>query len=132
MKISQKSDLDEDEAIVLEHFKKITGFSEIEYHVKERPTGPYFVIELLNPNERFFSILERVSNELNENNKFRGRITIKKKSKPSANRLKLPETSLLQTVIAECLTATSSTFGEDFSSRYIRSVSGAEEQILAK
>lgn len=132
MKISQKLDLDRDEAVVLERFKKITGFSEVAYHVKERPTGPYFVIELLNPNERFFSIVERISNELCEDNKFRGRITIKKKSAPSANRLSLPETSLLQTVIAECLTATSSTFGEDYLNRYIRSVSGAEEQILAK
>jgi hypothetical protein len=44
----------------------------------------------------------------------------------------LPETQFLRTTLSESLTATQHSFADDFFTRYIRSVSGDEEQIVSQ
>jgi len=132
MKTDRLAVVERDAQRVISLFKSRSMFHEVIYTIKDRADGPYLVLELLNPTERFYGIVENISKELVDDNLFAGRVTIKKRFKPPVNRLSLPETALLQKVIAESLTATSSTFGDEYLDRYIRSVSGAEEQITAR
>lgn len=126
------AELDRDANEVVELFQRKTKLTKIPFELKRRGDNPYLIFEVLNPSERLFSILNDVTDSLSEGNSLRESVTIKRRSHPPANRLLLPETSLLQTVIAESLTVSSSTFGSEFLDRYIRSVFGAEEQVTAK
>jgi hypothetical protein len=117
---------------LLECFRKNTRFPHLDYEIKERADGPYLIIYFAEPSERLFHALTEAFGSLAETNPFRGRATIKRREADVTKRLGLPETLLLRTVLAENLTASSSTLGSEFLSRYIRSVFGAEEQVTAQ
>jgi Cdc6-like AAA superfamily ATPase len=125
---SQQQYLDE----VLYQFKKLTRFTHVDYELKERSEGDYLIIYLGNPTNRFFSLLQQGLDELSEENPYKQRTTIKKRTSSPNNRLQLPETQFLRTILSESLTATQHSFTDDFFTRYIRSVSGDEEQIVSQ
>lgn len=116
---------------VLSSFKRATRFSHVDYEVKERSGGNYLLIFLANTTDRFFSLLEQSLEALPEDNPYKYRTTLKKRAIAPGNRLKLPETQFLRTTLSESLTVTQFSFSDNFSARYIRSVSGDEEQIVS-
>lgn len=119
---------------VINQVKKTIRFTQFTYDLKERAEGNYLIIYLHNPTDRFFKLLEQSLNTLPDENPYKERTTIKKRiSAPdNDNRLQLPETQFLRTVLSESLTVTEHSFAEDFFTRYIRSVSGDEEQIASQ
>ena len=117
---------------VISQFRKLTRLNHVEYELKKRSEGDYLIIYLGNPTNRFFGLLQQSLDTLSEENPYKYRTTIKKRASNSNNRLQLPETQLLRTVLSESLTATQHTFADDFFTRYIRSVSGDEEQIVGQ
>lgn len=117
---------------VISQFKRDTRFTQVDYEIKERSEGDYLIIYLNNPNERFFELLRQSLDALADENPFKIRTTIKKRTSKPDNRLQLPETQFLRTVLSESLTVTEHSFADDFFARYIRSVSGDEEQIVSQ
>ena len=69
---------------------------------------------------------------LSDENPYKEKTTIVKRPRNPNNYLKLPETQFLRTVLSESLTANQHSFPDDFFSRYIKSVSGDEEQIIGQ
>lgn len=117
---------------VISQFKKLTRLTHVDYALKERSEGDYLIIYLGNPTDRFFELLQRSLNKLPEENPYKQRTTIKRRASSPNNRLQLPETQFLRTTLSESLTATQHSFADDFFTRYIRSVSGDEEQIVSQ
>jgi len=117
---------------VINQFKKLTRLTHVEYELKERAEGDYLIVYLGNPTDRFFGLLQQSLNALPEENPYKQRTTIKKRASSPNNRLQLPETHFLRTILSESLTATQHSFADDFFTRYIRSVSGDEEQIVSQ
>ncbi|QFU00522.1 hypothetical protein FIU83_02570 [Halomonas sp. THAF5a] len=113
-------------------FKMLTGFYKIDHEVLDRFDGPYLVVYLSNPTEKYFKYLNEALSEVSEDNVFKFRATLKKRGKPDA-RLELPEVTLLRKLISESLTATrSSVVNGDFLERYIDTVDGSEQQVISK
>jgi len=104
---------------------------ELSYVVRERSDGPFLVFEIAAPAERFFRLLEQTLEEIPEENQFKERTTISRRSKSPPNRLAIPEAELLIATISESLTIDRHSFEEDFFSRYTRSVTNLERQITA-
>lgn len=125
---NQQKYLDE----VVNQFKKLTRLTHVQYELKERSEGDYLIIYLGNPTDRFFKLLQQSLDALSEGNPYKQRTTIKKRASSPNNRLQLPETQFLRTILSESLTATQHSFADDFFTRYIRSVSGDEEQIVSQ
>jgi hypothetical protein len=116
---------------IVDLFREKARFPIVNYEVKERLESGYLIIYLSNPTERFFKILESILAIVPENNTFRYKTFLKKRPSPPKERLTLPETQLLQTVLSESLTITRKSFEDDFFSHYIPSVFGFEQQITA-
>lgn len=102
------------------------------YHVKERPDGPYLIIEFAKPARRLYKIHNDVIASLDDENYFKERSTIQRRKGSPKTRLQLPETQLLRNEIAQNLTVDQHSFDDDFFVRYTPSVSGLEQQITAK
>ena len=116
---------------VVESFKTRTRFKDVTWTIKGRPDGNYLLVYLANPTERLFRALNETLQSISETNPYRERTTLLRRPTSPKERLQLPETQHLRTVLAESLTVTSHSFQEDFFARYIPSVFGAEEQIIA-
>jgi Cdc6-like AAA superfamily ATPase len=102
-----------------------------DFHVKNRPDGPYLIIEFAQPSERNHKILNRIVYTLPDDNQFKDRATVQRRKSAPKQRLILPETQLLRREIAQSLTFDRNSFNEDFFSRYTASVTGFEQQITA-
>jgi DNA replication protein DnaC len=102
-----------------------------DHQIKNRPDGPYLVIEFASPTERHFDLLERALTQLEADHPFKERTAIRKRKVAPKNRLLLAETQLLKNEIAESLTIDKNSFGADFFKRYTSSVTGFENQIVA-
>jgi hypothetical protein len=113
---------------LLERFKKATGFSDISYEIKQRSDQDVLVIYLANPTERFFRILEEIVSSEIPDGLFPIHATLKKKANSD---LHSAESRLLLRTLSESLTINRYSFADDFFGRYIKSVSGAEEQITS-
>lgn len=117
---------------VMDAFAKKLGGVRPEYSIKKRPDGQFLLIEFVEPNERFFELLNDCLLALPEDHCFRNRCAIiKRKNKPK-NILTTAETKILQRELSESLTVDRHTFGEDFFSRYTASVTDLEHQIVAR
>lgn len=114
---------------IVECFEKKSGLSGINYEIKERINGQYLIISIINPTERFFSLLSSCKKELFKENNNAIKATIIKRN--NAGILKGPEVKLFIKVLAESLTINRYSFSDDFFSRYIMSVSGAEDKIVS-
>lgn len=127
--MSDRSSLHADAKEILAGFEQKVGLSNVDFELKERTDGPVLSVLLGKPTDRFFRALKEASDEARVDNTYRERVTIKKHS-PDSWVLRA-ETRLLQRVLSESLTVSEHSFEEDFFSRYIPSVVGAENQILA-
>jgi len=116
---------------VVENFKTRTRFKDVAWAIKGRPDGNYLLVYLANPTERLFRALNETLESISENNPYRERTALLRRPVSPRERLLLPETQHLRTVLSESLTVTSHSFREDFFVRYIPSLFGAEEQIIA-
>ena len=122
---------DQDKQRVIEELLANTRFADLDYEVKDRADGPYFVVHLGEPSERFFGIVNAVNEALKDSNVFKDRVTLTRRPKVPDSRLASPEVRLLRTVLSESLTVDRYSFEDDFGKRYIRSVFGAEDDIVA-
>lgn len=113
-------------------FEKESGLTDVSFDVLERHDGPYLIIFLACPTERYFKYLNLALEKLPDDNVFKSRATLKKRSGIS-DRLDLPEVKRLRRLVSESLTATkNSVLNGDFSERYIDTVDRAEQQIISK
>lgn len=115
--------------IVRDEFERKTGIVGIESEIKKTKTGDILVIYLPHPTDRHFSILEEARRNASRNSGEDVVATIKKKSGSDA--LDGPEGRLLLKTLAESQNINRFSFENDFMSRYTRSVSGAESQIIS-
>lgn len=104
----------------------------LDHIIKDRADGPYLVMQAVHPSEYIFRALREGQKTLDEDHPFKERATIQKRHGSVTERIQLPETRLLRTVLSESLTVDQHTFGDDFFSRYIPSVFGYEEQIVSE
>jgi hypothetical protein len=110
-------------------FERETGLSDVEYEVKDRLTGAVLVIQLSNPTERLFGLLQKTLSDLEIPEEDGAVATLAKKSKKDL--LHAAEGRLLLRTLTESLNVNRHSFGQDFFTRYIESVSGVEQQITA-
>jgi len=118
--------LPEVEAILM-NFKRRSGFDGIEYEVKQRADTQALVLQMANPTERFFRVLQEAKSALYLDDA--PTITIQKRI--PRNRLQSPEAKYLLQTLSESLNISRFSFKEDFFARYTKSVSNAEAQITA-
>lgn len=119
------------EGIIGAYAKQLGGIRP-DFYIKNRPDGPYLIIEFASPTERHFQILNNIVSGLPEDNQFKERSTVQKRKAAPKERLLLPETLFLKNEISESLTIDSHSFEKNFFSRYTASVTGYEQQITAK
>jgi Cdc6-like AAA superfamily ATPase len=100
-----------------------------DHYVKDRPDGPFLVIQFAKPSQQHFKIHNRVVEGLGADNPFKNRSSVQARDKAPKDRLTLPETQLLKKVISESLTIDRNSFNENFFSRYTASVTALEHQI---
>lgn len=125
---SKQIDVDE----IIEAYSRQVGGVTPSYYIKERPDGPFLIIECAQPTDNHHRILNHVLSGLTSSNRFKERAIVQKRKEAPEKRLLLPETQLLVKEIAQNLTIDRHSFGEDFFTRYTASVSGFEQQIVAK
>jgi hypothetical protein len=127
--MTSKPKLPADAADIVARFEAKVGLQNIEYELRDRTDGPLLSLLLGNPTDRFFQALKDASSEASKRNKFRERITIRRRAPETW--VHSPEARLLQRVLSESLTVGQHSFEADFFDRYIPSVAGAESQIVS-
>jgi len=119
-------------AELVEEFTHSLGGIRPDWHIKNRPDGPFLVFEFCSPSEYHFKILNGIVSNLNDENLFKDRCIVTARKVAPKNRLLLPETELLKKIITESLTVDRNSFKDDFFSRYTKSVTALEQQITTK
>lgn len=112
---------------MLREFEEKSGLHSPSYEEKQRFDGVGLVVQLANPTGRFFAIAE----DIRKNERFRDVLFFTLKKRAGKDRLHMPESVYLARVLSESLTINRFSFGDDFFSRYTKSVSNAEAQITA-
>ena len=112
---------------VLATFRRRSGFDGVDYEVKPRGDGQALVLQMANPTERFFRVLQDAKSESTSENP--PTVTIQKRT--PRNRLLSAESKFFLQTLSESLNVSRFSFKEDFFSRYTKSVSNAEAQITA-
>lgn len=110
-------------------FELRSGLANLEYDILSRTDGEVLRLKLANPTERFFKLLEDAQRQASSGDDDRPKITLVKAAK--ADLLAAPEGRLLLRTLAESLNVSRHTFGDEFFSRYTKSVFSAEAQITA-
>jgi Cdc6-like AAA superfamily ATPase len=100
------------------------------YHIKNRPDGEFLILDFAEPSSRFYALIDKVNDELPENNVFKDRIGVSSRINKPTNVLSMPETALLQRELAASLTVDKNTFGIDFLNRYTPSVTNLEKEVV--
>ena len=114
---------------VKREFEAQSGLHGIQSTIKERSDGRLLIFAIANPTDRFFAILESVRSKLVGDADSGLRVTLVKGKK--ANLLQSAECRFLLRTLSESLNINRNSFKEDFFARYTKSVSAAEEQIVA-
>ncbi|RMR54693.1 hypothetical protein ALP83_02907 [Pseudomonas syringae pv. actinidiae] len=130
--MSAKSDINIDVQDVVGFLAKKLRSIKFEYHLKTRPDGEYIVFEVANLSERFYALINEVNDMLDDSHAFKDKVIIQERQKKPANIFEMPEMLLLKKELTQSLTVHRNTFKEDFFSRYIPSVSNAEEDIVGR
>ena len=112
---------------VLTNFKKRSGFHGVDYQVKQRAETQALVLQMANPTERFFRVLQEAKSETSRD--AAPTVTIQRRT--PRNRLQSAEAKYLLQTLSESLNISRFSFKEDFFARYTKSVSNAEAQITA-
>jgi len=116
------------EPTVISEFARISGLKNPDFEVKPRLDGNAVIIRIAEPSERFFQAALDVSNEAESS----GITSVTIKKGMPKNRLQSPEARYFLRTLSESLNINRFSFGDDFFARYTRSVSNAEDQILAR
>ena len=111
-------------------FEAKTGLSDVDYEVRTRTDGDILVILLAAPTERLHAILDELSEAHPPDELFPSHATIEGRQKK--NLADSAEARLLLRVLSESLTISRHSLDGPFLDRYTRSVSGAEEQVVAQ
>lgn len=119
------------EEVLIAYSRQLSGIRP-DWYLKERPDGPYLVIEFASPSEHHYKIHNNLVLALPDDNPFKDRSTVLARRIAPKARLLLPETQILKKIIAESLTIDRHSFNEDFFSRYTASVTSLEQQITAR
>jgi hypothetical protein len=114
---------------VVQEFERLSGLVGIEWELRERSDGDILYIQVVQPSERLFQVLEKVMASRAPATLFPIRATLSRTAKE--NLLQSAESRLFLRVLSESLTINRHSFEDDFFDRYIKSVFGAEEQILS-
>lgn len=117
---------------VAQAFTQELGGIQPDWHIKERPDGPFLVFEFCSPSEFHFKVLNGIVLNLDDDNLFKDRCIVSSRKTAPKNRLLLPETQLLKKTITESLTVDRNSFEDDFFSRYTKSVTALEQLITTK
>lgn len=117
---------------VVNYLSKKVRSVRFEYHLKARPDGEYIVFEVASLSERFYALINDINDILDESHPFKDKIIIQERQKKPSNIFEMPEMLLLKKELTQSLTVHRNTFKEDFFSRYIPSVSNAEEDIVGR
>src|ERR1035437_3320767 len=112
---------------ILEAFRSRSGFDGVEYEVKPKSDTQALVLQMANPTERFFRVLEEARNSVYGDNG--PTVTIQKRIPRS--RLQSAEAGYFLQTLSESLNISRFSFKEDFFARYTKTVSNAESQITA-
>ena len=110
-------------------FEQQSGLLGIDVELKKRSDGDLLVIKVANPTERLFRILESSREQIVLKDGVELRATLVRAAK--RNPLQSAEGRLLLRTLSESLNINRNSFKEDFFARYTKSVSRAEEQIVA-
>ncbi len=126
--VADDSDLAAIAKRVLRKFESSTGLVGLRHEILSRSTGSVLLVHMSNPTERHYSLL---ASALNAETAGSDQLlaTLKKTSENSL--LQSPEVRLFLRVLSESLTITRHTFSEDFFNRYIKSVTGVEDQVVS-
>ncbi|MDP2111748.1 MAG: ATP-binding protein [Thiobacillus sp.] len=114
---------------IVHAYSQQLGGVQPDWYLKDRPDGPYLIIEFASPSEHHYKIHNSLVSELPEENHFKERSAVQTRRASPKARLLLPETQLLKKVIAESLTIDRNSFNDDFFSHYTASVTALEQQI---
>lgn len=117
---------------IVTDFTLALGGVEPDYAEKYRPDGDFILFQFAYPSNRFYSVLENINNSLSPDDPWRDHMSIVARTKKPSNTLKLPEIELLQSELSQSLTVDQNTFGDDFLSRYTKSVTNHERSIVGK
>jgi len=112
---------------ILVNFRHRSGFEGVEYEVKQRGDTQALVLQIANPTERFFRVLQEAKTETSDDDA--PTVTIEKRT--PRNRLQSAEAKYFLQTLSESLNISRFSFKEDFFTRYTKSVSNAEAQITA-
>src|SRR5450759_1031881 len=112
---------------ILTSFKRRSGFYGVEYEVKRRADTQALVLQMANPTERFFRVLQEAKSEIDRDDA----PTVTTQKRTRRNRLQSAEAKYFLQTLSESLNISRFSFKEDFFARYTKSVSNAEAQITA-
>jgi len=112
---------------ILTNFQRRSGFEGVEYEVKQRADSQALVLQMANPTERFFRVLEEAKSGSGGDTV--PTVTIQRRI--PRNRLQSAEARYFLQTLSESLNISRFSFPEDFFARYTKSVSNAEAQITA-
>lgn len=110
-------------------FEAQSGLRGVLCTVKDRSDGRLLTFQIANPTDRFFAIVESIYSKLVSDSDPGLRVTLQKMRPP--NLLQSAEGRLLLRTLSESLNINRNSFKENFFVRYTKSVSGAEDQIVA-
>lgn len=124
------TDFSREAQFVVDAFAAALGGVRPSARVKTRPDGDFLIFEFSNPSTRIYELLNRVNEQLPDDQLFKDRCSIGKRLKKPASVLSMPETALLQQELTSSLTVDRDTFGDNFLERYTASVTGLEKDIV--
>lgn len=114
---------------IVAEFEKISGLSDVSWSIVEKQFSTVLAIHISSPSERFFQFLEQATKNVGVTDFF---LTPTLKSYGGdVNLIDAPEGRFLLKSLTETFNVNRHTFGGEFFTRYTKSVSGAESQIVA-
>lgn len=116
---------------IVEAFSAAAGLATLPSEVTHRVDGDFLTIQVRNPTERLFTILQQTMAAQFADSPFVSRVALVKRLK-SAMSLNDPEVALLQRSLSESITIGRSSLGTSFKEKYVRSLFGAEDQLDAQ
>lgn len=114
---------------ILHEFEEKSGLSGIDHEVITKSGGSVLILNVSQPTERLYEILEEARATAVEVNEEPPLATLRRKK--GRNLIEGPETRLLLRILSESQNVNRYSFEKDFMARYTTSVSGAEPQIVA-
>lgn len=114
---------------IKEKFERLSGLKGLQHEIKSTSSGTAIVIFVSSPEDRLFHALSAATTDVLGSESEDIVATLKQVARDKI--VAGPEVKLLLKQLAESQTVHRHSFGDDLSSRYIETVSGAEEQIVS-